>query len=357
MIERRAHVLAPLTAAALIAQQVGSNAFRDGLFLSAFPVTSLPYFMAAAAVLAVPAAHASGRLLTRFGPIRVVPAVLATERGAVPHRVGAARLAAAGGSDRPLSPLERARGDRDLGVLVAAQRAVRRAFSQAADDPRGRRRDVRRARRRPRGRARGRAAATRRAPPRPRRGGRRLRCRSLGPRRGRAAAAHEGWRGGRKRRLDPHPPSAPAVESGPRHRTGGGGGGAGGLPAQGRGGPLLRKRRAARAVLRTVLRRHRRLGGPDPVHHRACRTRCGSDLADPSPVTRSSSARPRCPVSWCRLRGGACCRAAWTSRSATRFSAPATSSCTRRWRRRPSGRPSPSWTWRAIAPAKEPAPD
>lgn len=78
MIERRAYVLAPLTAAALIAQQVGSNAFRDGLFLSAFPVTSLPYFMAAAAVLAVPAAHASGRLLTRFGPIRVVPAVLAT---------------------------------------------------------------------------------------------------------------------------------------------------------------------------------------------------------------------------------------------------------------------------------------
>ena len=29
---------------------------------------------------------------------------------------------------------------------------------------------------------------------------------------------------------------------------------------------------------------------------------------------------------------------------------------TRRWRRRPSGRPSPSSTWRAIAPAKEPGP-
>jgi hypothetical protein len=68
-------MLAPVIAAALIAQQVGSNALRDGLFLSAFPVPTLPYFMAAAAVLAVPAAQWSGRLLTRFGPGRIVPAV------------------------------------------------------------------------------------------------------------------------------------------------------------------------------------------------------------------------------------------------------------------------------------------
>src|SRR4051812_8648713 len=71
-------MLAPLTAAALVAQQVGSNALRDGLFLSSFPVSSLPYFMAGAAVLAVPGAYLSGRLLSRFGPIRVVPAVLGT---------------------------------------------------------------------------------------------------------------------------------------------------------------------------------------------------------------------------------------------------------------------------------------
>jgi ATP:ADP antiporter, AAA family len=74
--QRRAHILAPVTAAALIAQQVGSNALRDGLFLSFFQVSSLPFFMAAAAILALPAAHVSGRLLTRFGPIRVVPAAL-----------------------------------------------------------------------------------------------------------------------------------------------------------------------------------------------------------------------------------------------------------------------------------------
>jgi AAA family ATP:ADP antiporter len=76
VIERRAHILAPLTAAALIAQQVGSNALRDGLFLSFFPVSRLPFLMGTAAVLAVPAAQLSGRVLTRFGPIRVVPVVL-----------------------------------------------------------------------------------------------------------------------------------------------------------------------------------------------------------------------------------------------------------------------------------------
>jgi hypothetical protein len=67
---------APLTAAALIAQQVASNAVRDALFLTWFPVTSLPYFMAVAAVLAIPAAESSGRLLARFGPARVVPFML-----------------------------------------------------------------------------------------------------------------------------------------------------------------------------------------------------------------------------------------------------------------------------------------
>ena len=71
-----AHLLAPLTAAALIGQQVASNAVRDALFLTWFPVTSLPYAMVAAAVLAIPTAESSGRLLARFGPARVVPFIL-----------------------------------------------------------------------------------------------------------------------------------------------------------------------------------------------------------------------------------------------------------------------------------------
>jgi AAA family ATP:ADP antiporter len=71
-------VVAPFTAAALIAQQVASNAIRDGLFLSLFPVQNLPYFMAGAAVLAIFAAQLSGRLLERRGPVRVTPALFAS---------------------------------------------------------------------------------------------------------------------------------------------------------------------------------------------------------------------------------------------------------------------------------------
>lgn len=76
-LRNSALLLAPLTAAALIAQQVASNALRDALFLTWFQVTTLPYFMAAGAVLAIPAAASSGRLLTRFGPARFVPFILA----------------------------------------------------------------------------------------------------------------------------------------------------------------------------------------------------------------------------------------------------------------------------------------
>jgi hypothetical protein len=71
-------VIAPLTAATLIAQQVGGNAMRDGLFLSVFPVQSLPYFMAGAAILAIVASQLSGRLLGRLGPVRVAPALIAS---------------------------------------------------------------------------------------------------------------------------------------------------------------------------------------------------------------------------------------------------------------------------------------
>ena len=73
----RAALAAPLTAGALIAQQVGSNAIRDGLFLSFFPVASLPYFMAGAALLSFPAAQLMGRVMARFGPFRVVPGLAA----------------------------------------------------------------------------------------------------------------------------------------------------------------------------------------------------------------------------------------------------------------------------------------
>ena len=68
-----ARIAAPITAAAIVAQQVASNASRDALFLSHFAVTTLPYFVAAAALLSIPAARWSGRLLVRFGPRRIGP--------------------------------------------------------------------------------------------------------------------------------------------------------------------------------------------------------------------------------------------------------------------------------------------
>jgi hypothetical protein len=74
-VSSRQHLVAPVIAATLLAQQVASNALRDALFLSSFAVTTLPWFIAASAVLAAPAAEASGRLLARFGPARLVPVV------------------------------------------------------------------------------------------------------------------------------------------------------------------------------------------------------------------------------------------------------------------------------------------
>jgi hypothetical protein len=61
----------------LIAQQVASNACRDGLLLSSYPVTALPYFIAGASLVAIPAAHTSGRLLARYGPARISPVLVA----------------------------------------------------------------------------------------------------------------------------------------------------------------------------------------------------------------------------------------------------------------------------------------
>ena len=70
-------VVAPVTALAMLAVQVGSNATRDALFLSSFSVTTLPWFVAAAAVVTFLAAHGTGSLLARYGPRRIVPATFA----------------------------------------------------------------------------------------------------------------------------------------------------------------------------------------------------------------------------------------------------------------------------------------
>ena len=106
---------------------------RDGLFLSLFPVQSLPYFMAGAAILAIVASQLSGRLLARLGPVRVAPALVASNAALFLVEWVASRLAAAGGGGAPVLHIRRAGRDRDLLLLVAAQRALRPAFGEASD--------------------------------------------------------------------------------------------------------------------------------------------------------------------------------------------------------------------------------
>ena len=70
-------IAAPATGLVMLALQIGANATRDALFLSAFPVTSLPWFVAAAAVVSFPAALGAGAVLARLGPRVVVPTAFA----------------------------------------------------------------------------------------------------------------------------------------------------------------------------------------------------------------------------------------------------------------------------------------
>jgi ATP:ADP antiporter, AAA family len=64
---------ATLTAAAMIAQQVGGKATRDALFLTTFDVTSLPYMFIGAALFSLGVVFAFSRILGRFGPGRALP--------------------------------------------------------------------------------------------------------------------------------------------------------------------------------------------------------------------------------------------------------------------------------------------
>lgn len=72
--ERRAALAALLTAAVMIAQQVGSKATRDALFLSSFEPEDLPRVVIAAAAASMVAVFAATRAYATLGPARVVPA-------------------------------------------------------------------------------------------------------------------------------------------------------------------------------------------------------------------------------------------------------------------------------------------
>jgi AAA family ATP:ADP antiporter len=75
--DRRAATAAILAAAVMIAQQVGSKATRDALFLSSFEPEDLPSVVIASAVAAMITVLAASRAFSRFGPARAVPLTFA----------------------------------------------------------------------------------------------------------------------------------------------------------------------------------------------------------------------------------------------------------------------------------------
>lgn len=71
-------MMAILVSFFMIAAQVGTTATRDALFLSTFAASKLPLVMVTAALLSIAAAFAMSRLMSRFGPSRLLPLVFAT---------------------------------------------------------------------------------------------------------------------------------------------------------------------------------------------------------------------------------------------------------------------------------------
>jgi hypothetical protein len=73
--QRAAARLATATALIVVASFVAGKAARDAILLSNFEVTTLPLFVALAAVISLPVILSSGRLMTRYGPARTMPAL------------------------------------------------------------------------------------------------------------------------------------------------------------------------------------------------------------------------------------------------------------------------------------------
>lgn len=76
-----ATAFALVSATLMIAHQVGGKATRDAIFLSQYDVTELPKMVIAAALLSMLAVVVMSRLITSFGPHRIVPAAFLFSAG------------------------------------------------------------------------------------------------------------------------------------------------------------------------------------------------------------------------------------------------------------------------------------
>lgn len=73
--DRGATILASVASAAMVAFQLAGKATRDALFLSTFPIATLPRMVIAAALLSALCTIGLSRVMARTGPARLVPAL------------------------------------------------------------------------------------------------------------------------------------------------------------------------------------------------------------------------------------------------------------------------------------------
>ncbi|TMQ20021.1 MAG: hypothetical protein E6J90_17070 [Deltaproteobacteria bacterium] len=73
--ERRAGWVATVTALVVVAGFVAGKAARDAILLSNFGIKTLPIFITISALTALPIILVAGKLMTRFGPARLMPAL------------------------------------------------------------------------------------------------------------------------------------------------------------------------------------------------------------------------------------------------------------------------------------------
>lgn len=79
--ERGSARIATVSALIVVSSFVAGKAARDAILLAHFNVTTLPIFMAVSAVLSLPVILVAGRLMTRFGPARLIPAINVASAG------------------------------------------------------------------------------------------------------------------------------------------------------------------------------------------------------------------------------------------------------------------------------------
>src|SRR5205823_5556252 len=73
--QHRAGWVATITALVVVAGFIAGKAARDAILLSSFSITALPIFITISALISFPVILIAGKLMTRFGPAQLMPAL------------------------------------------------------------------------------------------------------------------------------------------------------------------------------------------------------------------------------------------------------------------------------------------